>query len=147
MSFEPGDPDFRQRIRDSFQKQRFMGFIDARLVEVSPAFCEIHLPYRAELSQQDGYFHAGIIATLADNAAGYAAYTLMPADSAVLTVEFKINLLAPGKGDKLISRGRVVKAGRTLTVCKSDVFNHTAEGEQLCATAQLTMMSLVHRVA
>src|SRR5947208_2985228 len=119
MLFQPSDPHYEDRIRASFTRQRFMGLLGAQLIAVHPGSCEIHLPYREELSQQHGFFHAGTIATIADNAAGYAAYALMDADSSVLTVEFKINLLAPGNGEVLIARGQVIRPGRTLTICQS----------------------------
>jgi len=142
MAFQASDRDYQQKVAQSFARQQFMHYIGARLSKVEPGFCEIQLLHKPELTQQHGYFHAGIISTMADNAAGYAAYTLMPADSSVLSVEFKLNLLAPGDGDRLISRGRVIKPGRTLTVCRADVFNVKGEGETLCATALLTMMAL-----
>ena len=142
MAFNPSDHDYQQKVSLSFARQQFMQYIGARLSRIEPGFCEIQLPHKPELTQQHGYFHAGIISTMADNAAGYAAFTLMPADSSVLSVEFKLNLLAPGDGDRLISRGRVIKPGRTLTVCRADVFNVRGEAETLCATALLTMMAL-----
>ena len=96
--------------------------IGAELTRVEPGRCEIVLPYREALSQQHGFFHGGVIATIADNASGYAAYSLMPADASVLTVELKLNLLAPGAGEALIARAQVERAGRTLTVVDTDVF-------------------------
>lgn len=122
-----------------------MQHIGASLVTVEPGYCEIHLPFRSELTQQHGFFHAGVISTLADNAGGYAALSLMPAQREVLSVEFKLNLLSPGQGKRLISRGRVVKAGRTLTVCQAEVFKVEQKSETLCATALLTMMAVDHK--
>ncbi len=119
-----------------------MDFIKAKLVEIRPGYCEIHLPYREELSQQHGFFHAGVIGTIADNAGGYAAYSLMPADSTVLTVEYKLNLLSPGNGDLLIGRGQVIKSGRTLTICRSDIVVMKDGRENLCAIAIVTLMNL-----
>lgn len=142
MAFQASDSDYQQKVAQSFARQQFMQYIGARISRIEPGFCEIQLPHKPELTQQHGYFHAGIISTMADNAAGYAAYTLMPAGSSVLSVEFKLNLLAPGDGDRLIGRGRVVKPGRTLTICRADVFNVKGEAESLCATALLTMMAL-----
>ena len=142
MTFQTQDLNYARRVRDSFKCQRFMETLGASLARVEPGFCEIHLPFRAELAQQDGFFHAGVITTLADNASGYAAFTLMAPEAAVLTVEFKMNFLAPGDGQGLAARGRVIKAGRTLTVCRSDVFNLASGRERLCATALLTMMAL-----
>jgi uncharacterized protein (TIGR00369 family) len=142
MNFQPQDLHFRSRVERSFDCQPFMHLIGARLARIEAGLCEIQLPFKIDLTQHDGFFHAGIVATLADNAAGFAAYSLMPIDASVLTVEFKLNLLAPGRGDMLVGRGQVIKAGRTLTVCRSDVFNAGPTGEQLCATALLTMMAL-----
>lgn len=144
-TYTPEDPGYEERIRGSFARQPFMEHIGARLVGVRPGYCEIHLPYKKELTQQHGYFHAGVIGTLADNSGGYSAYTLMAADSTVLTVEFKLNLLSPGKGDMLIARTQVVKPGRTLTVCRSDVFAVQHGEEKLCAIATITLMQLVGR--
>ena len=98
--------------------------------------------HRTELTQQHGYFHAGVTASIADSASGYAAYTMMPADSSVLTVEYKINLVAPAQGDVLIARGRVLRAGRTLKICTADVFVVNGEQEILCATSLSTIMAL-----
>lgn len=142
---QPRDPEFNERVRASFNRQPFMHHIGARISDVSPGRCTIHLPYRAELTQQHGYMHAGIIGTMADNAGGYAALSLMPAGKEVLTVEYKINLLQPGQGEAIVSRGRVLKAGRTLTICRSDVFNIVQGEEILCATAQFTMMAVDQR--
>jgi len=139
---QPQDSDFEKRVRHSFASQPFMDLIGARITEVSPGGCAIYLPYKPELTQQTGYFHAGIVSTMADNAGGYAALSLMPPGKEVLTVEYKINLLHPGKGDGLFSRGRVLKAGRTLTVCLVDVFNVTGETQTLAATALMTMMGI-----
>jgi uncharacterized protein (TIGR00369 family) len=142
MTFQAQDFDYVQKVRDSFNCQQFMHTLGAQLERVEPGFCEIRLPFRPELGQQDGYFHAGVIATLADNASGYAAFSLMAPGASVLTVEFKMNFLAPGDGETLVARGQVVKAGRTLTICRSEVFNLGDNQEQLCATALLTMMAL-----
>ena len=142
MSFQPTDPHYEDRVRTSFARQRFMDVLGAQLRVVRPGSCEIHLPYRKDLSQQHGFFHAGTLATITDNAAGYAAYSLMDADSSVLTVEFKLNLLAPGNGAVLIARGRVIKPGRTLTVCQSDVFVSSNGEEKLCAVALITLIQL-----
>jgi uncharacterized protein (TIGR00369 family) len=139
------DPDYAAKARLGFECQRFMAHIGAQLTVVAPGFCEIRLPYKPELTQQHGYFHAGIISTLADNAAGFAAFSLMPPGTSVLSVEFKLNLLSPGDGELLVSRGRVIKAGRTLTVCRSDVFILLGAEEKLCATALLTMMAVAAR--
>jgi uncharacterized protein (TIGR00369 family) len=121
MTFAAPDPDFAARVRDSFSRQNAMGFIGARLTRIEPGLAEIELPYRDELTQQHKLFHGGISTMIADSAGGYAAYSLFPATSSVLTVEFKISLLAPAAGEKLVARGRVLKPGRTLTVCDLEV--------------------------
>ena len=139
---EAVDPDFKRRVWDSFARQTFMGFIGAELAEVRPGFCEIRLPYRKELSQQHGFFHGGVVGTLADNVAGYSSYSLAGAGDSVLTVEYKLNLLAPARGDLLIARGDVIRAGRTLVIARSDVFAAQEARETLCATALTTMMIL-----
>lgn len=140
--FEPTDPDFEARVRASFARQGIMAHLGARLVTVEPGLVEIDLPWREELSQQDGFFHAGAITTVADSAAGYAAFTLMPADARVLTVELKINLMAPARGERALARGRVERAGRTLSVAQTDVF--MISGGTLTRTAILlaTLMCL-----
>src|SRR5258708_6073169 len=115
--FEPTDPDFESRVRASFARQAVMGLIGATITRVVPGEVEITLPFRADLTQQHGYFHAGMTSTIADSAGGYAGYSLFPADSSVLTVEFKINLLAPAAGERFIALGEGVKARRTLTIC------------------------------
>lgn len=143
--FEPSDPAFAERIRDSFGRQGFMYFIGAELTAVTPGHCEISVSYRDELSQQHDFFHGGIIGAIADNSAGYASYTLMGADDSILTVEYKLNIMAPGKGDTLVSRAHVIKAGRTLSVSRADVFAVAGGAEVLCATAQVTLMRLAGR--
>jgi uncharacterized protein (TIGR00369 family) len=120
-----------------------MNLIGARLVTVEPGVVEITLPYRADLTQQNGYLHAGVVTTIADSACGYAAMSLMPAEAGVLSVEFKVNLLRPARGQSFLARAEVIKAGRTLTVVRADVFALAEDAErQLVATMQGTMMSL-----
>jgi uncharacterized protein (TIGR00369 family) len=138
-NFEPPDPDFRKRVEESFKSQKFMEFIGAELTKVEPGFCVIKLPYKKELTQQDGFFHAGIMGTLADNAGGYAAFTLMDQKASLLSVEFKMNLLAPAEGDTLIAKSRVIKPGRSFTICSADIFSIKDGKEKLCATALMTM--------
>lgn len=142
MQFTPLDFDFEKKVRDSFSRQAFMGLMGARLVEVRPGYCEIHVGYKKELSQQHGFFHAGVIGTIADNSAGYAAYSLMPADSSILTVEYKLNLVAPGDGALLVGRAQVIKPGHTLTICRSEVFVIKNGVEKLCATSLVTLMEM-----
>lgn len=119
--FEPLDPDFAARVARSFAAQAMMTHLGAALVRVEPGLCEIALPFRAELTQQHGFLHAGAVISIADSAAGYAASSLMPADAAVLTVELKVNLLAPARGERFGAIGRVRRAGRTLTVAEAEV--------------------------
>ncbi|MEO8006738.1 MAG: PaaI family thioesterase [Betaproteobacteria bacterium] len=140
--YEPNNPEYAQRVQASFDRQGAMALLGAKLARVAPGECDIELPFKPELTQQHGYFHGGIIGTIADSAGGYAAFSLMPADSSVLTVEYKMNLLAPGDGDLLIARGRVVKAGRTLVVTQIDVFVSKAGSETLCATLLETLMTM-----
>jgi len=139
------DPDYERRVRSSFTRQGFMRFLGAELAHVGPGTCEIVLPYREELSQQHGYFHGGVIATLADNAGGYAGFSVMAASDSVLTVEFKVNILAPGHGERLVARAHVKRAGRTLTVAQIDVLVVDDGREKLCATALQTLMRLADR--
>lgn len=142
MKFKVKNPNYKKEVTESFQRQNFMTFIGGRLADIQEGFCEIHLPYKKELTQQHGYFHAGIISTIADNAAGYAGYSLMEQGSTVLTVEFKLNLLSPGIGDQLIGVAKVLKHGKTLTICRSEVFTLKNGKKQLCAAAQSTIMEL-----
>jgi len=119
-----------------------MEYLKAELLRVEPGRCDIGLEYRPELSQQHGFFHGGVLGTLADNAAGYAAYTLMEPDATVLTVEYKLNLLEPGLGHRLIAEAEVVKSGRTVTVCRSSVYAEETGRRRLCATALVTLIQL-----
>jgi uncharacterized protein (TIGR00369 family) len=118
---QPLNPAFADEVRSSFSAQSVMTLLGARLSKVQPAQIVIELPYRTELTQQHGYLHAGIVTTIADSACGYAAYTLMPPNSQVLSVEFKVNLLRPAKGDLFRAQADVIKAGKTLTVVRADV--------------------------
>jgi uncharacterized protein (TIGR00369 family) len=139
---QPRDPDFAAKVRDSFARQGIMAHLGARLEKVEPGLVEISLPYRRELSQQHEYFHAGVVATIADSAAGYSAFSLMPAGSSVLSVEFKVNLIAPADGSRLIARGKVVRSGRTITVCQMEAEVEKAGVRTLCMVGQATMMCL-----
>jgi uncharacterized protein (TIGR00369 family) len=140
--FEPRDPDFAARVRDSFDRQQVMRLIGARLARIEPGLVTIELPFKKELTQQHGFFHAGITSTIADSAGGYAGYTLFPADSSILTAEFKINLLAPADGEKLVATGRVLKPGRTLTICELEVSAIKDGKETSCAHGLQTLMCL-----
>jgi uncharacterized protein (TIGR00369 family) len=141
-AFQPPDADYARRIRDSFERQGLMHHLGARLVELRPGLVEIRVPYRAEITQQHGYFHAGVSGAIADSACGYAAYTLMPEDSSVLTVEYKMNLLAPADGEELIARARVIRSGRTLKICAADIYARKSDAEVHCATMLATILCL-----
>jgi uncharacterized protein (TIGR00369 family) len=134
----PVDPHFAARCRASFARQKAMTLIGARLTAVEPGATEISLPYRDDLTQQKGFVHGGIIGMIADTACGYAAFSLMPADCSLVTVEYKINILAPARGS-LVARGEVVKAGRSLTVARAEVY---AEDGRHIASMQQTLMML-----
>ena len=140
MTLKPADPNFDARVRSSFAKQRLMTTIGAQMTEVSAGRVALRLPFRDDLTQQHGFLHAGTIAALADSACGYAALSLMPADAAVLSVEFKVNMLAPARGDALVARAEVIRAGKTIMVCRADVFAVTGKEEKLVAAMQGTMM-------
>ena len=142
-TFAPPDPDYATRVHRSFAEQRAMATIGASLGAVDPGAVDVVLPFREDLTQQDGFLHAGIVAAVADSACGYAAHTLMPATARVLSVEFKLNLLAPAVGERLEARGRVIRAGRTITVCRADVLAITGKEEKLIATMTGTMMTVV----
>src|SRR5688500_8276067 len=130
------DADFETRVRNSFNRQRLMATIGASIAEVRPGHVALRMPFRADLTQQHGFLHAGTIAALADSACGYAALSLMPADAAVLSIEFKVNMLAPAKGESFVARGEVLRAGRTIMVCRADVFSKHDGQEKLIAAMQ-----------
>lgn len=142
MTFAPQDPDFEARVRASFARQRFMSTLGARLVRLEPGLCEIELDYREDLTQQHGYLHAAVGTAIADSAGGYAAYSLMPAGSSVLAVEFKLNLLEPAQGERFIGRGRVVRAGKRLSVCELEVEAWSGAATRCCLLGLQTVMCL-----
>lgn len=145
-AFEPRDPDFEHRVRASFGRQRAMVTLGITMVRVEPGAVDLEMPYREDLTQQHGFVHAGVVTALVDTACGYAALTLMEPGRAVLSVEYKVNLVAPAVGERFVARGRVKKAGRTLTVSAGDVVALGAgEAERLVATMLATMMSLEER--
>ena len=144
-AFEAQDSAFESRVRGSFARQRVMQAIGASLTRVLPGEVEIVLPFRQDLTQQHGFLHAGIVSTIADSACGYAAFSLMPADAAVLTVEYKVNFLSPAQGDRMIARARVTKPGRTVTVCACDVFAVKNGQERIVATMLGTVMTVRER--
>jgi uncharacterized protein (TIGR00369 family) len=139
-TFEPRDPAFETRVRASFVRQKVMGLIGAELTRVVPGRVEIELPFRDDLTQQHGFFHAGIVGTIADSAGGYAAYTLMPAGTSVLSGEYKINLMSPADGERLVASGQVVRPGRTLTVCDLEVVVLKAGARTVCARGMQTLI-------
>jgi uncharacterized protein (TIGR00369 family) len=142
LAFQPTNPGFANRCRRSFEAQKFMDHIGATMPVIEPGYCEVHLPVREEMTQQHGYVHGGAMAAIADSAAGYAAFSLFDANSAPLTVEYKLNILRPGEGERMVARAQVVKPGRTLTVVQSDVFAIVGDRESLCVTSLQTLMRL-----
>ncbi|HEX8208708.1 MAG TPA: PaaI family thioesterase [Longimicrobium sp.] len=142
---QPQDPDFEARVRASFQRQQVMATLGARLTRVAPGETDVELPFRSDLIQQHGFLHAGIVTTILDSACGYAAFSLMPAEAEVLSIEFKTNLLAPARGELLVARGRVVRAGRTITVCQADGVMVNGGREVHVATMTATMMTVLGR--
>jgi len=143
VKFVAVDKEFARRVRESFARQGLMAHLGAQLTVLEAGLAEIRVAFRPELTQQHGYFHAGVTGAIADTACGYAAYTLMPADATVLTVEYKLNLLAPAEGEELIARAKVVKAGKTLTICNGDVLVRRGGEEKHCAMMLATEMCLV----
>ena len=139
---EVNDPNLEHRMRERFAAQKFMDHLHARLNTVRPGFCEIEIPFQESISQQHGFFHAGIVGTVADTASGFAAYSRMSPSSSILTVEFKLNLLSPADGDLLIGQAHVLKYGRTLTICRSDIYVEKAGVRKLCAASQSTLIEL-----
>jgi uncharacterized protein (TIGR00369 family) len=136
------DPAYDSRVRTSFARQGAMTLLGATIEALEPGHCTIELPYRHDLAQQNGYFHAGITSAIADSAGGYAALTLFPADAEVLTVEFKINLIAPAHGERLVAEAHVVRSGRTLTICAVDVTCVRDGGNIPCALMQQTLIRI-----
>ena len=133
----PADPRFAARVRDSFARQKAMALVGASLTDVQAGAVEISLPFRDDLTQQKGYVHGGILGMIADTACGYAAFSLMPAGCSLVTVEYKINILAPARGS-LVARGEVVRAGRTLTVARAEVY--ARDGKHVASMQQTLMM-------
>jgi len=139
-TFVPKDPAFESRVRASFARQKVMSLIGAELTRVVPGRVAIELAFRDDLTQQHGFFHAGIVGTIADSAGGYAAYTLMPAEASVLSVEYKMNLLAPADGERLVASGQVLRPGRTLTVCDLEVVVVKDGTRTVCARGIQTLI-------
>ena len=141
-AFDPRNPDWEAAVRASFARQKVMRLIRAELGALAPGHCEIRLPFRDDLTQQNGFFHAGITGTIVDSAGGYAGLTLMPAGAEVLTVEFKLNLLAPADGDLLVAEGQVLKSGRNLVITRGEVYAIRNGKATHCATMQQTLMTM-----
>ncbi|TCC01623.1 PaaI family thioesterase [Kribbella soli] len=142
---EEAADDVRDRVLASFERQGLMAHLWARIAHIGPGEVHIVLPSRPEVTQQHGYFHAGATSSIADSAGGYAAFTLFPEGTSVLTVEFKINLLAPAEGERLEAVGTVIKPGRTLTICRLEVFGVTGEQRNLVAVGQQTLIQIEAR--
>lgn len=141
-AFKPADPAYAERVRASFGRQGAMRTIGARLIRVEPGHCAIELTPSPAISQQHGYVHAGIVAAIVDSAGGYAGFTLFPPSASVLTVEFKLNLLAPAAGERLVAEGFVVKSGRTLTITRGEVHAYAGDRRTLVALMQQTLMAM-----
>jgi len=141
MAFTPRNPDFETVVRENYSRQHFLRYMGAEIGEIAPGFCTLHLKSRPELSQQNGFMHGGAVAALADVASGLAAFTLFEAGADILTVELKINYLAPAAGEEIIACGEVVKSGRTLTVVRSEVFAVADGVETLCAAGMGSLMT------
>ncbi len=144
-AFPPRDPAYAERVGASFARQTMMGTLGAAILRVAPGEVDIGLPVAPHILQQHGFVHGGAVTCLADSAAGYAALTLMEAGSGVLTVEFKINLLSPARGDRLVAEGRVTRPGRTLTVCQATVYGEAAGRRETVALLTATMMRVEGR--
>jgi uncharacterized protein (TIGR00369 family) len=142
MSLEPKDINYAAKVRASFARQPVMAMIGADLLKVEPGAVDIKLGYRTDLTQQNGFLHAGMTATIGDSACGYAAFSLMPAGADVLTAEYKINLLSPAVGEYFVAEGRVLKAGRTLSVVRADVFAVVEDGRKLVATMLASVVAV-----
>ena len=140
MQWNARNPDFERTVRESFERQAHMATLSARITRLEPGAVDLTAPYDPRFSQQNGFWHAGAVASLADSANGYAAFSLAPAGTDVLAVEFKINLLAPAEGEAFRAEGRVLRPGRTLTVCRADVFGISGGDSRLVATMLSTII-------
>lgn len=140
--FEPVDEGFESRVRAGFEGQALMRTLGAKLTHIEPGEAGIEIPFNPAFGQQDGFLHAGAITSIADSACGFAAFTLMRASERVLAVEFKVNLLRPALGERFVAVGKVVKAGRTLTVCSGEVKAISGDKEKLIAVMQATMIAV-----
>lgn len=140
--FDPSDPDFETKVRSSFERQRIMALLGASLVRVEPGLVEIELPFRADLTQQHGFLHAGVTTTIADSAGGYASFSLMPPGSSILTIEYKVNLLSPAAGERFLAVGKVLRPGSRITTCEIEVVAIQGERRKSCLIGLQTTMCL-----
>ena len=143
--FEPKDSAFRERVKSSFDRQQCMATLGIVISSIEPGMVELTMPYAELYTQQHGFIHAGILSTAMDSACGYAAFSLMPVEAAVLTVEYKINFLAPARGEDFIFQAEVVKPGRTLTLCDSSAYARISGSRKMIATMSGTMMAVFNR--
>lgn len=139
-AFEPQFAGYADKVRRAFEKQGMLTAMGVRLAALSPGHCSLELPYAPGITQQQGFFHGGAIGAIADTACGFAAFTLMPEDSEILTVEYKINLVKAARPPLLRAEGVVMRAGRTITVCRAEVYRIEGETREICAVMQATMM-------
>jgi len=143
--FKPANENFETRVRESFSRQEVMKTVNASILDVQAGEVELKLPFQVNLTQQHGFIHAGIVSTVLDSACGYAAFSLMPKDAEVLTIEFKINLLSPAKGACFRAIGSVKKPGKNITVTEGELFACQDGKEKLVATMVGTIMSVYNR--
>lgn len=143
--FKPKNPEFEKRVSDSFNRQNVMQTVGASLTSIAPGEVVIEFPFDSKLTQQHGFIHAGIVSTVLDSACGYAAFSLMPADAAVLTIEFKINLLSPAQGERFEAIGKVRKPGRNISVTEGEIYAHQGDSKKLIASMVGTMMAVFDR--
>ncbi len=145
VNFEPVDEGYRERVVESFNRQEVMKSLNTTIAGIKPGEVELEIPFQSNLTQQHGFLHAGIVSTVLDSACGYAAFSLMPENAAVLTIEFKVNLLSPAKGERFLARGRVKKAGRNITVVEGELFSYNEGRVKTVATMVGTMMAVFER--
>ena len=143
--FEPSHAGYKERVIESFNRQEVMKTVNASILSIRPGEIELEFPYQSNLTQQHGFIHAGIVSTVLDSACGYAAFSLMPENAGVLTIEFKLNMLSPAKGERFRAVGKVKKPGRIIIVTQGDLFAYAEGGEKLVATMVGTIMSVYDR--
>ncbi len=143
--FKPLDEEFEVKVRNSFNRQKIMKTVNASILVIRPGQVELEFPYQSSLTQQHGFIHAGIVSTVLDSACGYAAFSVMPKNAAVLTIEFKINLLSPAKGENFRAIGTVKKPGRNISVAEGDLFAYFSGVKKLVATMSGTIMAVYDR--